>query len=220
MAHNKKWYSYFVVTDEGAAADAAAPEGSQTPPQVADIVSGPDADVALDATAASPDLAAVYQSARIVQPAHGYTVLKVAEMLASEHLNALPPEVKRKSILVALDAAGVRVQEIVEDAVRRDRALDAYERALDKHLDDVRAQVAAENAQIEKEIEQRLAELRAKTAANGETVEREAREVAVWRARKHQEEERIAHAVSYFVSENPITAAGGSAARKGDADVR
>ena len=45
-------------------------------------------------------------------------------------------------------------------------------------------------------------------------------EVAAWRARKHEEEEIIAHAVSYFVSENPITAPGGSSARKGDADVR
>ena len=215
----KKWYSYFVVTDEATASGATAPSGSPESRRVADIVSEPGADVALSATAAPPDLAVVYESARIVPPAHGYTVLKVAEMMASEHLEALPADVKRKSILVALDAAGVRVQEIVEDAVRRDRALDAYERALEKHLDTVRAQVAAENAHIEKEIAQRLAELRAKAAANLETVEREAREVEAWRARKHQEEARIAHAVSYFVSENPITAMGG-AAPEGDADVR
>ncbi len=41
--------------------------------------------------------------------------------------------------MVALDAAGVKVAEIVEDAVQRDRALDTYERVLQKHLEDLRA---------------------------------------------------------------------------------
>jgi len=220
VTQKKKWYSYFVVTDEGTGAGASAGSAASEPPRAGDIVSDADAEVTVDPNAATPDLSVVYQSARIVQPAHGYTVLKVAEMLASEHLNALPVDVKRKSILVALDAAGVRIQEIVEDAVRRDRALDAYERALEKQLEAVRAQVAEENAQIQKEIEERLAEMRAKTAANRETVEREAREVAAWRVRKQQEEETIARAVGYFVSENPITAAGGPAAPKGDVDAR
>ena len=59
-------------------------------------------------------------------------------MLQSEHIRALPADVKRKSIMVALDAAGVKVTEIVEDAVRRDRALDTYERVLQKNLEDAR----------------------------------------------------------------------------------
>ena len=79
-------------------------------------------------------------SAQIATPAHGYTVLKVAEMLQSEHIRALPAEVKQKSIMVALDAAGVKVADIIEDAVQRDRALDTYERVLQKHLEDLRAQ--------------------------------------------------------------------------------
>jgi hypothetical protein len=213
----KKWYSYFVVTDETTAGNATR---DQAPRRVADVVpeggDAADPQVTADSTAAgAPDIAVVYESARIVPPAHGYTVLKVAEMVNSEHIRALPADVKRKSVLVALDAAGVKVAEIVEDAVRRDRALDAYERALEKHLEGLRAQVAAENERIEKEIAQHLADLRARTAANRETVEREEREFRIWVARKHDEEEKIAHAVSYFVSENPITAS-----RKGDPDVR
>ena len=82
-------------------------------------------------------------------------------MLQSEHIRSLPPDVKQKSIMVALDAAGVKVAEIVEDAVQRDRALDTYERVLQKHLEDLRAQKAAENQQLEDEINQRVAELRA-----------------------------------------------------------
>ena len=68
-------------------------------------------------------------------------------MLQSEHIRSLPPDVKQQSIMVALDAAGVKVAEIIEDAVQRDRALDTYERVLQKHLEDLRAQKAAENQQ-------------------------------------------------------------------------
>ena len=123
----------------------------------------------------------------------------------SEHIRALPADVKRKSVMVALDAAGVKVTEIVEDAVRRDRALDTYERVLQKSLEDLRAKTAAENQQIEDEIAQRVAELRARIDENNKRTKREQDEFLAWQARKHQEEETIATAVSYFVSENPIT---------------
>jgi hypothetical protein len=166
------------------------------------------ADPALEAAIAGPvELTDVYDSAKIASPPHGYTVLKVAQMLESDHLQALPPEVKRRSILVALDAAGVKVDEIVEDAVRRDRALDTFERVLEKHLDQLRAQTDAENRQIEEEIARRAAELRARVDENRKKVEQEEREFIAWRTRKQQEEQRIADAVGYFVSENPVTTA-------------
>jgi hypothetical protein len=219
----KKWYSYFVVTDEDSRAEASTGADTVGPRRVTDIV--PETDVELPRSiqregGEPPDLSLVYESAKIAPPVHGYTVLKVAEMLESEHIKALPSEVKRKSILVALDAAGVKIQEIVEDAVRRDRALDTYERVLEKHLDGLRAQTAAENRKIEEEIAQRMADLRARAAANQQKVEREEREFLAWRTHKHREEEAIAHAVSYFVSESPITLPARSAKDKGDADVR
>ena len=211
----KKWYSYFIVTDDGetsAAATAegnAAPsaEGSASPPRrVSDVAPETAAETELTAPVAGPvDLADVYDSAKIESPAHGYTVLKVAQMLESDHLQALPPDVKRKSILVALDAAGIKVDDIVEDAVRRDRALDTFERVLEKHLDQLRAQTDAENRQIEEEIARHAAELRARVDENRRKVDQEEREFIAWRTRKQQEEQRIAEAVGYFVSENPVT---------------
>ena len=41
---------------------------------------------------------------------------------------------KRSSILLALDAAGVKIQEVIQDAVRRDKALDTYEHVQEKGL--------------------------------------------------------------------------------------
>ena len=126
-------------------------------------------------------------------------------MLRSEHLNTLPDDVKKRSIMVALDAAGVKVADIVEDAVRRDRALDTYERVLIKNLEDARAQKDSENAQLEAEINQRVSELRQRIADNQTEIDRERKELEAWRAGKREEENRIAEAVGHFVSPNPIT---------------
>jgi hypothetical protein len=213
----KKWYSYFVVTDEPGDADLPA---SGAPPRVADVAPAADAETTFSTPVAGPvDLGSVYEAAKIAAPAHGYTVLKVAEMLQSEHIRALPADVKRKSIMVALDAARVKVADIVEDAVKRDRALDTYERVLQQHLEELGAQTAAETRRIEDEIAQRVAELRARIDENTRTLSAEQHEFQAWQARKRQEEATIAEAVSYFVSENPITATR-TAKDKGDDDVR
>jgi hypothetical protein len=207
----KSWYNFFVVTGEEqpAAAPAAAAAGSR---RAAEVVPELPQETAFAApVAASGSFADIYSSAQIPVPAHGFTVLKVADMLQSEHIRALPADVKRKSILVALDAAGVPVTEIVEDAVRRDRALDTYERVLQKHLDDLRVQKQAENSALEEEINQRLAELRGRIEANNQEVAQETSSLETWRSRKQAEEERIADAVQHFVSENPVTTVGRSA---------
>jgi hypothetical protein len=115
--------------------------------------------------------------------------------------------VKRKSILVALDAARVSVDSIVEDAVQRDRALDTYEKVLEKSVADLRAANDAENRGLEKQIEQQVAQLRAKIDANNKHLREEEASLAAWRGRKQAEENRIADAVRYFVSENPVTTA-------------
>jgi Asp-tRNA(Asn)/Glu-tRNA(Gln) amidotransferase A subunit family amidase len=229
---SKKWYNFFVVTDDQAGATGApAPTGSPAsdadlpaPLRAIDIAgSAPAAPAPADVSADAVDLNQVYASAQIAEPPHGYTVLKVAEMLRSEHIASLPADVKRKSVMVALDAAGVKVQEIVEDAVRRDRALDTYERVLQKHVEEVRAGLETENARIETEIAQRVAELRARIEANTQKLAAETRELEQWRSRKHQEEAIIADAVGYFVSENPITVSGRAVdpgGPKGASDVR
>ena len=198
---SKKWYNYFVVTP--ADGESAEPPASA---RVSDLVPPGEPDTTFTGPVETPtDLAEIYRSAKIVMPAHGYTVLKVAEMLQSEHIRALPADVKQRSIMVALDAAGVKVSDIVEDAVQRDRALDTYERVLTKHLEDLRAQKDVENKRLEDEINQKVAELRARIEQNTAEMAKEQNELVAWRTRKHQEEDRIAEAIGYFVTENPIT---------------
>jgi hypothetical protein len=218
VALSKKWYSFFVVTD-GAADQGDA--GGASPRRVDDVAPpGPAVVLAADAAVTGAgSIADVYEAARIPVPPHGYTVLRVAEMLQSEHLQSMPSDVKRKSILVALDAAGVPVDEVVRDAVARDRALDTYERVLEQHLEEVRAAKAAESQRLEDEVAQRVAELRGRIDENTRQVSRELEELQAWRVRKQREETKIAEAVSHFVSENPITTVP-PAEVKGETDVR
>jgi hypothetical protein len=211
----KKWYNLFVVSDAHAEA-GNAPETSEPPRRVEEIA----ADVPQEATFAAPvgnagEFLDIYESAQIETPGHGYSVLKVAEMLTNEHIRDLPADVKRKSVLVALDAAGVKIASIIEDAVRRDRALDTYERVMQKSFDDLMASKEAENRQLENEINERIKELREQIASNKTEIDREQQQLLAWRTSKRAEEQRIAEAVSYFVTENPITTGNAPATDKG-----
>lgn len=206
---NKKWYNLFVsVKDAGPAEPGSetaepVPSAAQT---VADIAASLAPTPTFPAPVATPGaFAEIYSAAEIHPPQHGYTILKVSEMLQSAHIRGLPAEVRRSSVLVALDAAGVKLQEVIEDAVKRDRALDAYERVLEKNLSDLEARKAEENRKINAEMERLIAEYRSRIGANDDEVAREKERFYGWRLQKQQEEKKIADAVSYFVSENPIT---------------
>ncbi len=220
----KKWYSFFVVTDEdrkgSAASETKKAPGDATPARkVTDVVPDAAVETAFAAPVTSPvSLDEIYASAQIAAPAHGYTILKVAAMLESEHIRSLPADVKKKSIMVALDAAGVGVDEIVQDAVHRDRALDTYERILARNIEALRARTDLDNKRLEEEIQARLAELKKQIEENSREVDREEQALVAWRDRKMQEEERIARAVGYFVSENPISTTQAPQQEEGGAD--
>ena len=218
---SKKWYNYFIVTSPTGDPSLASPPSGVAPTRASDTVPDAEGDATFTNPVVTPtELSEIYDSAQIPTPAHGYTVLKVAEMLRSEHLASLPAEVKQKSIMVALDAAGVKVAEIVEDAVQRDRALDTYERVLQKNLEDVRTRTDLENKRLEEQINQHVADLRARVEHNNTQMTKEQNDLIHWRTRKRQEEDRIAEAVGYFVSPNPITTSTAPVRDKGGSNVR
>ena len=126
-------------------------------------------------------------------------------MLESEHIRNLPSDVKKSSVLVALDAAGVDIKEVIQDAVRRDRALDTFERVQQRAAEELEARKMKENSDLQGQIDKYVTEQRAKIQTNNEEVSREKERFTGWRLKKQQEEKKIAEAVGYFVSENPIT---------------
>jgi len=206
---SKKWYNYFVSVDEAApGAEAPAPtQSARTPAQtVADIAASvAPAPVPANQPPAGATFDEIYSAAEIRTPAHGYTIYKIADMLQSDYIRNLPADVKRSSILLALDAAGVKLQEIIEDAVRRDRALDTFERVQQKSVEDLEKQKTEENRQIQEELDRLTADHRARMQANSDAVGKEKERFFSWRLQKQQEEQKIADTVSHFVTENPIT---------------
>jgi Asp-tRNA(Asn)/Glu-tRNA(Gln) amidotransferase A subunit family amidase len=223
---DKKWYNYFVsVESTGASTGEPPPPMDDAAKAVADIAASLSVPAAAPAPAqakpnagpapAMPPAAAasgkpmefaeIYAAAEITAPPHGYTVLKVADMLQSPHIKDLPAEVRRSSILVALDAAGVKVANIVEDAVRRDKALDAFERIQQKSVDDFEAAKLDENRKLQAELDKLTTEYKARIQANTDATTKRRESFAAWRVQKQIEEQKIADCVGYFVTENPIT---------------
>jgi hypothetical protein len=212
----KKWYNYFVSVDEagGAAApgDPQAQAGAGNAAQtVADIASGVPAEPKFTSPVTNPtSFDEIYKAAEIPPAPQGYSIMKVSDMLQSEHIRSMPADVRRSSVLVALDAAGVDIKDVIQDAVRRDRALDTYERVQEKALSQLEAQKTQENTQIQADIDKYVAEQRAKIQANNDEVTQEKERFFGWRLKKQQEEKKISDAVAPFVTENPISTSSGT----------
>jgi hypothetical protein len=207
----KKWYNYFVSVDDanrtGEARTGSTPAGEMNAAQsVAEIASTVAAEPKFTNPISDPtSFDEIYKAAEIPSPAQGYSILKIAQMLESEHIRNLPSDVKKSSVLVALDAAGVDIKEVIQDAVRRDRALDTYERVQQRAVEELETRKSKENSQIQAEIDRYVTEQRAKLQANNDEIAKEKQRFTGWRLKKQQEEKKIADAVGYFVSENPIT---------------
>lgn len=204
----KKWYNLFVST--GPAAEGKEPAG-ETPPAtaaqtVADIAARLGAQPATLKPVADPtSFDEIYAAAQIAVPAHGYTIFKIAEMLQSEHIRNLPSGVKKSTILVALEAAKVSLENVIADAVQRDRALDTFESVQQRALDDLEKEKTAENQSIQVELDRIVAEKRASMQKNEAEIAAAKEKFRGWKLQKQQEEQRIADTVAYFATENPIT---------------
>jgi len=214
---DKKWYNFIVSVDrpEGSEGEETSPPESTparrpAPPSPAQTVAQIAAAAAIEPKFTAPvnnptSFDEIYSAAEIAPPTHGYTILKIADMLQSEHIRSLAPTVKRSSILVALDAAGVKIQDVIQDAVRRDKALDTYERVQEKGLLELENKKMQENRQVQAELDKMVADYQARMRKNTDEVAKEKERFFGWRLKKQQEEQKIADAVSYFVTENPIT---------------
>src|SRR5438046_4177033 len=120
-----------IVVDPEAPATAGGEPHSPPPPPPREI---PPEEI--DAATAAPvrsevameveDFGAVYDEAGVAIPDHGYGVDKVAEMLQGKRLSTLSREVRATAVLAALEAAQVDVKDVIADAVKRDKALDAF----------------------------------------------------------------------------------------------
>lgn len=137
----------------------------------------------------------IYRAAGILNPRKGYSINKVIEMLHSEHLRGSSKEMKRASVLMALDAAGISVDEVLQDARLRQEAIDAYEMQQRKEFEALLARKAEENIQIQAELERVKARYGERLRRNLDGMAREKATFGNWLTMKQQESQSMAEAV-------------------------
>ena len=133
------------------------------------------------------DFEQLYQGGATKPPRLPYGVLKVAEMLASSHLCGMPADSKRAALLMALDAGGARVEDILQDAIVRQRILNDYEQARQTDLQNFEAAVQEQNRALQEELDRITSQYVARMQRNLDEVARAQDNFRVWQKCKHQE---------------------------------
>jgi hypothetical protein len=157
-----------------------------------------------------PDFPAIYKAAGVVDPPHGYSAYKVLEIFASPGFSALDTRAKAAALTGFLNmnpSGPVPITDVVQDAVRRDQALDKFEDFLRNKLGARSEQIDKENAQLQAEIDEVTRRNREKMEANRATLEAEQARFTRWLSTKRAEERKLFDAVNPFVEQNPISTA-------------
>jgi hypothetical protein len=152
----------------------------------------------------------IYRTAGIMNLRRGSSISKVAGILHSDHARGLPKEARQAAVLMALDAAGIAVDEVLQDAKTRQDALNSYEAELRKEVEAEWACKADENVQIQAELERVKARYMARISRNLEGVAREKVVFNDWLTMKQQESQSIAEAVQLCLKSTASETAGSS----------
>ena len=195
-----------IVVEDQPGAPAAAPREREIPAEAFEEPAAP-AVIQSAVPADIDDFSAVYQEAGVELPAHGYGVDKVAEMLQSKRLATLGREVKATAVMAALEAAGAPIRDVIQDGVRRDSALDAFEQAKETELHDLQLQSQSRVQAIKEEIDGFLKAKNAEIEELKQATEAAEKAFTSLQGKKRKEEERIHDVVAHFIegTENPIT---------------
>jgi hypothetical protein len=158
-----------------------------------------------------PDFPAIYRAAGVSDPAHGFSAYKVLEILSAPDFAGLDAKAKAAALagFLKMNPAGpVALRDVIQDAVRRDQALDRFEEFLRTKLRAAEERAARENLRLQAEIDALLAKNRERMEANRRGLEEELRRFQEWQTRKRAEEQKLQQAVAPFVEPNPISVGG------------
>ncbi len=207
-----KWYSMLLgAKDDFMSAkrsNGSAGKGSESTLQGPD--SGTENTGGADTRPSEVSLVEEYRGQVNTRSAGEYTILKVAQMLQSEHMRSLPGQAKRAAILVALQAAGVKVADVIDDAMQRSEVLANAEHAREKALRDFEMRKEEANRKVLAMVQSLVAEYDARMQRTKEVVGVEKQKLAEWRRMKTEEEQRITDALAYLTNGQPpsVRAAG------------
>lgn len=143
----------------------------------------------------------IYLAVGIVSSRLGYNIDTLSAMLESNHLQGLAADVKRASVLMALEAAGFPVEELIRDGSKRLDALNAYEDAERKRFEEYEARKAQESAQIQLEIQRMTEHCLERIKHNLSEVTQAKDAFLNWQTIKQKETQRINEAVALFTKQ-------------------
>jgi hypothetical protein len=137
----------------------------------------------------------IYHAAGILTPRSGYGVHKVVDMLNSDRIRELSKDIKRASVLMALDAAGTSPDDLLKDATHREQALNSYEAGQQKQLEEFEARKVQENTKIQAELDRVTAHYAERIKQNLDEVAREKEALRNWQMAKQHESQRISEVI-------------------------
>lgn len=155
-----------------------------------------------------PDFPAIYKASGIKDPAHGFTAYKVLEILSSPDFAALDTKAKAGALsgFLRMNPSGpVPIEDVIQDALARDSALDGFETFLRQKLEAKNAEREKENAALQAAIDELAQKNKERMQANLEAIAKEQDRFASWQARKRIEEQKLFEAVGPFVETNPVS---------------
>jgi hypothetical protein len=193
--------------EHSAAPDGVSPSLTEPAPGQA---SAPDAGIKLPVILS---IGQVYDKALIKPDAEGFDITRVEQMLSNPEIADLPVEIRARSVKMALSSMGKDLRSVLEDAARRDKALDDYQVYLQHRTGQVEEQVAAANAALQKEIEAFTQAKNALMTQNKAFLDQARNALSSFSIAKEAEEKRLFAIVAPFVTpgENPVIVSGSAA---------
>ncbi len=192
----KQWFNFSYQNEvQNGAVGAGAGASALLPSEKAkDVAPAPESNLATP-----PSFDNIYSGAAVKPPRVPYGILKVADMIASAHLSGMSPETKRAALMMALDAAGVEVEDVLQDAVVRQRALNDFEEDYQRRLKDLETVKCDENSKIQAELDRITSQYMSRIQGNVDDLAREQDNFRAWQKRKQQENGRITEAAAFCV---------------------
>jgi hypothetical protein len=135
------------------------------------------------------------------------SVDELATLMENPAVASQPMSVKIIAVNLALSAKGINHEAPIADAVRRDRALDAFQAMLDERAGDAEQRNLAKIQQLTLETEEYLKRKQAEMEALRQEIAEAKRQSLDFSARREAEEKRLASLIAPFLEgkPNPVT---------------
>lgn len=143
----------------------------------------------------------LFEALGVAKLSHGWSANSVSTFLKSKDLATLDKQEAKQTLLRALQENKVPLQDILTDAVNRDKALDTYEQYAFGKLQERKAVRREKIAELEKEIahdKERIQSLKALESQDDHEYEE-------WHQKKIAHEEELVKVVSMITGDRKIT---------------